>query len=440
MKKILVIARWEYLTTVMRGSFLFAVVGMPAIYAAMFGLAALAGRSATSSSGARQPAGIVDRSHTVDIAEAARRAAERDRARQAQIEAIAQMAAARSPVARAALADATAIPVLVAYDSLDLALEALRSRQLSAVYFLDADYLATGHVTSYTRDNGLFASQNDTQRRAAVADAVRAGLMKARVDEGTFTRSFTPIGRVTRKTLDRSGQFADASDAIGSLAGPFGLFMLLTMSIFFSAGFLQQATIADRANRMIEILLSSVSPRELVLGKLLGLAGAGLTQVGLYLALIVLPGATFFALFQVPLWSLAISILFLIIGYMMFACLMTATGMLGRTAQESAQISTIWIMAAAMPWFFIANVSQAPNGGVARALSFFPLTSAVTMMMRVASTALSPLEVIAVVAVDVAAIYLVVRAAARIFRAASLMYGKRVTLPELVRWLRAASA
>lgn len=438
MKKILIVARWEYLTTVMRGSFLFAVVAMPVIYGGMFGLAALAGRSASNSSGARLPAALVDLSHTVDIDEAARRAAERDRARQAQLEAVAQIAAARSPAARAALNDIVVAPVLVGYDNLEAALEALRGRRLSAVYFLEADYVETGRITSYTRDNGLFASQNDTQRRAAVADAVRAGLMKAQVDQRTFTRAFTPIGRVTRKTLDRSGQFTEAGDALGSLAGPFGLFMLLTMSIFFSAGFLQQATIADRANRMIEILLSSVSPRELVLGKLLGLAGAGLTQVALYLALIVAPGAMFFALFQVPLASLLISLVFLIVGYMMFACLMTATGMLGRTAQESAQISTIWIMLAAMPWFFVANISQAPNGLIARAMSFFPLTSAVTMMMRVASTALSPVEVVAVVAADALAIYLIVRAAARIFRAASLMYGKRATLPELVRWLRAA--
>jgi ABC-2 type transport system permease protein len=127
-----------------------------------------------------------------------------------------------------------------------------------------------------------------------------------------------------------------------------------------------------------------------------------------------------------------------VLGYLMFAALMTATGMVGRTAQESAQLSTIWILLASAPWFFIANIGAAPNGPLARVLSFIPLTSPITMMMRISSTEVPPLEIAAAIAVDATAIYLALRGAARIFRAAALMYGKRATLPELMRWLRAA--
>jgi ABC-2 type transport system permease protein len=112
--------------------------------------------------------------------------------------------------------------------------------------------------------------------------------------------------------------------------------------------------------------------------------------------------------------------------------------MIGRTAQESAQMSTIWILAASAPWFFIANIGAAPNGPLARMLSFIPLTSPITMMMRISSVEVPPLEIALAVAVDAAAIYLSIRGSAKIFRAAALMYGKRATLPELVRWLRAA--
>jgi ABC-2 type transport system permease protein len=112
--------------------------------------------------------------------------------------------------------------------------------------------------------------------------------------------------------------------------------------------------------------------------------------------------------------------------------------MLGRSAQESAQFSTIWILCASIPWFFIANISAAPNGIIARVLSFFPLTSPIAMMMRISATTIAPLEIAAVMALDLFAIYLTFRASARIFRAAALMYGKRPTLPELVRWIRAS--
>jgi ABC-2 type transport system permease protein len=118
--------------------------------------------------------------------------------------------------------------------------------------------------------------------------------------------------------------------------------------------------------------------------------------------------------------------------------LMASTGMLGRTAQESAQLSTIWTLIAASPMFFLAAISAAPNGIVSRLLSFFPLTSPVTMMMRLGNSDVPAVDVIASIAIGVAAIYFTLRAASKILRAASLMYGKRPTLPELVRWLRAA--
>lgn len=214
--------------------------------------------------------------------------------------------------------------------------------------------------------------------------------------------------------------------------------MLLTMAIFFSAGFLQQATIEDRQNRMIEILLSSVEAHELLIGKIIGLGAAGLLQVALYVLLIIVPGMTLVSIFAVPTSQLALLLMYFAIGYLLFACLMAATGMIGRTPQESAQLSTIWILAAASPWFFVPAISTAPNGAVARALSFFPLSSPVGMMLRLTSGDVPVVDVIASIAIDIAAIYVCLVGATRIFRAATLMYGKRPTLPELVHWLRAS--
>jgi ABC-2 type transport system permease protein len=112
--------------------------------------------------------------------------------------------------------------------------------------------------------------------------------------------------------------------------------------------------------------------------------------------------------------------------------------MLGRSAQESAQLSAIWTLTSASPMFFLPAISAAPNGALARALSFFPLTAPVTMMVRLASTDPPIVDVIGSIAIGIAAIYLALRAASKILRAAALMYGKRSTLPELIRWLRAA--
>ena len=96
-------------------------------------------------------------------------------------------------------------------------------------------------------------------------------------------------------------------------------------------------------------------------------------------------------------------------------------------------------VAAATPLFFGRAIGTAPNGVVARILSLFPLTSPTTMMLRLTTADVPAFDIVASIALGVVSIYAVQRASSRIFRAASLMYGKRPTLPELVRWLRAAS-
>jgi ABC-2 type transport system permease protein len=213
---------------------------------------------------------------------------------------------------------------------------------------------------------------------------------------------------------------------------------MLTLAIFFSSAFLQQATVEDRQNRMIEILLSSTDTNQLLLGKIIGLAGAGLLQVTIYLALLIVPAMTLTIALQVPLARLALSFVYFLLGYTLFACLMAGTGALGRTAQESAQMSAIWTLTSAAPMGLLAAITSAPNGALARGLSFFPLTAPVTMLVRLSSGDPPVIDIVASIAVCILATYVSLRAAAKILRASFLMHGKRATLPELIHWLRAA--
>jgi ABC-2 type transport system permease protein len=435
MKKALLVARWEFLTTVTRKAYIFAVVAMPLFYGGMFALAGFAGRSA-STSASRVPTGLVDNAHIVDLAFASEQAAKRD-----------QPAASRPsdvlfgrPDQFAAAAQTLRAGALVGYSDLDMALKALGAQQVAQVFVVEEDYLTTGAITVYARERNMLAQPVDRQRQTQVADAIRASLLKTSMSGDRLTRAFAPTTSISRMKVDQQGHAQEDRDStgFGPFAGPFSVFLLLTMAVFFSAGFLQQATVADRQNRMIEILLSSIDPTELLVGKVIGLGGAGLLQVAIYVVLVIVPGAALLSIFQLALGKLALSIVYFVIGYLLFACLMAGTGMIGRTAQEAAQLSVLWTLTAAAPMFFFVNLLTAPNGLLARVLSFFPLTSPVTMMLRLTVTDPPWLDVIVSMAIDTAAIYLAMRAAAKLFRAAALMYGKRATLPELVRWLRAA--
>lgn len=440
MKKALLVAKWEFLTTVKRPGYLIMVLALPAFYGVMLGLGALAGRSATTNAG-RIPTAVVDQSHVIDFTYAAAQARTRERMQAGDLVATAMSqpdASAGATVAMAAKAASTG--ALQPFDTLDDALAALNRHEVAGVFAVDADYMNNGKITAYARDNGIFGQQNDNRRQTQVADAIRASLMHRSMSGAALERAFTPAASVTHLHLAPSGKYEELPDpyGLGPFAGSLGVVLLLTLSIFISAAYLQQATIADRTNRVIEVLLSSVDSDELLAGKLLGLGGAGLLQVGIYVGLVIVPGAMFLSIFQIPIGHLLLSLVYYVLGFMLFASLMAGTGMLGKSPQEAAQLSALWSIFSASPFFFFANIGTQPNGAVARALSFFPLTSAVTMVMRIGGGEVPAADVIISIAIDLVAIYFVLRAASRIFRAASLMHGNRATLPEFLKWFKAA--
>jgi ABC-2 type transport system permease protein len=371
-----------------------------------------------------KPAALVDKAGIVDLEFATSQATQREAIR-------------TTPTGPANIGPP---PPLQPFTDTDAALAALKSEEVSAVWVIEADYLTTGNITAYSQNVGVMNQGGANQRQNQVADAIRSSLMKQGLSGDALMRAYAPAVRVKTLSVGRDGTLTDASDAsgIGRFLGTFGVFMLFTMAIFFSAGFLQQATIEDRQNRVFEILLSSVDADHLLMGKILGLGAAGLLQVVFYVALIIIPGSSLLSMFQVPLDKVFIAMIYFVIGYLLFACLMAAVGMMSRTPQEAAQLSAVWTLAAAAPMFFMPVLMAAPNGWLARGLSMFPLTSPITMMFRLTMVPNVPtIDIVLSILIGVAAVYFSLHGAARIFRAATLMYGKRPTLPELMRWLRA---
>ena len=413
----LLVARWEFLTTVKRRAYIFAVLAMPTVFILIMIASVFSGRSMLrgavgGSLAVVDPAGIVDVAFAADLAAA-------------------RSSGAESP-----------IPIrLIRYDALTPALDALRARTVSAVYELDADYVATGRVTGYAlQSEGSFGQALIGQRQGAMSDAIRASLLRTRVDADAVARVYAPMARFQIRTVAVDGEVVlpNSRFALNTFLGSVAIALLLTIAIFLSAGFLQQATTEDRQNRVIEVLLSSTTSDQLLLGKIIGLGGAGLLQLAVYIILVIVPGATIAAVFAVPLVPFLLSLVYFVIGYLLYAALMGGTGMLGRTPHEGAQLSALWTFTAASPLFFLPMLAASPDSPFARVLSFFPLTSPVAMILRLTWGRVEPIDIAGSILVGAVSVYFALRAASKIFRAASLMYGKRATLREVVRWLRAA--
>ena len=181
----------------------------------------------------------------------------------------------------------------------------------------------------------------------------------------------------------------DPVTPLGALSGVFGLCLLLSLAIFMSSGLLQQAMTVERQNRVLEVILALVRPSTLLVGKVLGLSAAGILQVGVYLMLVSWPGAGDARHGALPAATIGAAFACFVAGYMFYACLMAATGALGRDTQESAQIATTWILIGASPLFLLGSISAHPSSTIARVLSWIPLTSPMALLLRIGADGVS---------------------------------------------------
>ena len=219
---------------------------------------------------------------------------------------------------------------------------------------------------------------------------------------------------------------------------------LLWIAIFTNSQALLTNTIEEKSTRVIEVLLSSVSPFELMAGKIVGMAASGLTVVGTWavcigIALTVVPGmlgatgASFSGIIIDPLYLLSF-IFYFLSGYLLYASLLVGIGSVCNSLKEAQNLMLPIMIPLMIPLMAMILVSQDPNGTFARIMSFIPLFTPFVMMNRAAGP--PPLwEYLATTVLMLVSIYLAVRGAGKVFRIGILMTGKPPSLRQIVRWL-----
>jgi ABC-2 type transport system permease protein len=444
MSKIPVVIQREFLATVKRRSYLIVTFGMPFFVSTYLMLVALLPALFMAQSGAqKKESGLVDEAGVVRVEEIAGiEAGGGDR----EIEALTRrLGDTRSGKAAAAMLEKTAGSArLRIFPAREPALEALRAKEVEKVYLIPAGYLETGGIETYQRSDASMGFGRSRARetlemllgRSLMAGHVPAEL-RARIEDPIETgasKSFTvsPEGKVVP---------LDVASRIARLAIPGVFALLFLMSVLVSAGYLLQGVAEEKENRVIEVILSSIRPDQLLLGKLLGLGAAGLLQLAVWISVgtmaTSLLAAAALAVLDFKLFFGCL--LFFILGFLMLGSLMTGTAALGSNARESQQLAAIWSTLTILPPAFTwIGILDAPNGAMARALGWFPLTAPITMMLRL-GTGQVPWWDVAVAAVFlVAGVGLAIRISGALMRLGLLMYGKRPGLGEILRQLRHA--
>ncbi len=410
MRKVWIIARHEYIVNVRRIGFIFVTLLFPALGAVGLFIAVFFSGQATTLLRSQfatetQKIGVVDQSRmfTPIRAEFAKR--------------------------------------FVAFDDENAAKQALLSDQIGAFIVIPSDYLATGKITSYIK-SGLSGLTN--LGSGDLTEFLVSGLLAGKVDAAYLTRASDPV-ELTPVTLDNKGNPAKSGgfSFIAGFVAPYVFSIMLFIAVFASSSYLLRSIADEKETRVIEIVLSSVSPTELLAGKVIGLGALGLTQVGVWLlSSLVLSGGlgalVAGAVLVLNPANFMLAALYFLLGYLLFGTIMATAGALGSNPRESQQLAGIFSFAAAIPWFFASVFFANPNATLARVLSIFPLTAPTTMMLRLPLGGVPAIDVIASLVVLLISIPVVLWGGARIFRIGLLMYGKRPSVKEIMSALKSA--
>ena len=332
--------------------------------------------------------------------------------------------------------DITFIP----YPSEEKAKDALLAGDVDEYFVIPADYLSSGHISRYTTKS---ESEVSDRTWKSIEGFLLSNLLAEDIDPLVLERVKSPM-LMTSIQLDESGEVAPSQDEATKYLLPIVFAMLFMFALLFSSGSLFDSVTEEKENRVIEIILSSVSSRQLLAGKVVGRGAAGLLQVAVWLIAVKI--FTEVASANIPFLSevsisaslLAWGMVYFILGYLFFAALYAGIGSLGSTAKEGQGWSVIIAMPGWLPVWLAFLIFENPDGIFPRVLTFIPLTAPTTAMMRLTTNAMSAWEIAASLVILAGSVVLTMWVAAKVFRVFLLMYGKRPALREIVRYVREA--
>jgi ABC-2 type transport system permease protein len=224
------------------------------------------------------------------------------------------------------------------------------------------------------------------------------------------------------------------------------LALLFGLAVFTGASQLGSAVVHEKEQRAMEMLVTSLSPRDLVAGKVLGMGLLSLTQLGIWAGgagiavALALSGAGEPPTLTLPWEAVVWGLLLGVPGYFLYSVLAAGLGIIAGNRQQAQQLGGLLGFVGLAPFWLIATLLEAPNGPLAVALTLFPLSSPMFGLLRMALADVPRWQLAAGLALIVAGLMAAVWAVARVFRVGMLMYGRRVRPQELLQALREARA
>lgn len=328
---------------------------------------------------------------------------------------------------------------LVRFDTPDDATEALIKGDIKEYFVIPPDYISTGVINRYTLEKQLAALPATT---TAINNFLLSNLLAGKVPAATIARIEAPLKVITIR-LTETGAVAPEQGGYGNFIIPAVFGILLALAIIFTSMYLLQGLGQEKENRLIEILLSSVSARQLLTGKVLGIGAAGLAQVAVWAVsaplLLNLASSSiggFVSTIQLPADFIVLAVVYFILGYSLFAVISASIGAISSSSQEGQQLMGIFTIPLLIPLWFMSLIMLLPDSPVWVFFTIFPLSAPVVVIIRLGVSGIPAWQLVASIAVLVLSIIGILLLTIRIFRIYLLMYGKRPGIGEVLRSLR----
>jgi ABC-2 type transport system permease protein len=318
----------------------------------------------------------------------------------------------------------------------------LQGRDLNMVVAVPAGVL-TGEKASYiTRQDRNF---NVLERfEDALSDAVLKERLAAEGIDYARVRELTTDVELEMNQLTKEGGVEKRS-----FLSEYGLVFFFVM-VLYSAIMQWGMTIArsvteEKQSRIIEVLLSGLTARDLMVGKLVGVGLAGITQLVIWAALGLVITGSALPMLAARMGPMHVSplvfvffVVFFLLGFMLYAALFMIVGAVSSTDQDVQQMQTVVMLPLLVPLMSMMLFMQNPNGSIAVGMSLIPVFTPLVMQARIALLMPPAWQIALGVTLMLVAIYFAVTFAARVFRVGILMHGKRPTIREMVHWYRMA--
>lgn len=299
---------------------------------------------------------------------------------------------------------------------------AIETQQISGFYLIPADYLATGQAEYYSPDFNPVGSMEDT---SWLNNLLEVNLLAN--DPALLQRLQQPMNIQTHYQSVEPQR--DPNSGLTFFL-PYGITMLFYILIMGSSSTMLSSITNEKQNRVMELLLTSMTPTQLLGGKILALGSIGLLQAvvwsGSGYLLLRMSGRTFSlpAEFTVPLSVLLWGIVFFLLGYAMYASLMAGVGAMVPNLREGSQATFLVVLPMVIPLFFINTLIGQPNGTLSVVLSLFPLTSPLAMMTRLGAVNVPFWQPLLAAVLQAITAVIIVKAVAGMFRAQNLLSGQ----------------